>query len=133
MKRFLALMFVGLMLAGPLHAQTTYSVALSWTGPAGCTLAAPCTYIPYRLAGVCPATLSVTTQPWVALPPTAAQVTTASDAAVTYGATYCYFLETQQAGASSGPSATVQVVIPGGVSPPTGLTPTVVTVTIVVN
>ena len=39
-------------------AATSNQVQLSWTASVSCTTATPCTYIPYRIAGACPATVT---------------------------------------------------------------------------
>lgn len=142
MKRILAALAFMVAIASA-SAQTTYNVALAWTPPATCTAApapttlGPCTYQIYRLPTACPATLSVTTQPWVALPPTASQATSATDTSVSTGSTLCYFMETVSTplgNISSAPGAMVQVVVPAaGPPPPTGVTATVVTITVTVQ
>ncbi len=112
------------------HAQTvtvpspsTYSVVLSWTAPAGCTTAAPCTYAVYRLPGT--VTISAGTTGATLVTTTASQVVSATDATVAQGLTYSYAVETIQGGATSAPSNTVNVTIPNVPSAPTVIIVTV--------
>jgi len=91
------------------HAQ---SVVLNWTATTGGTVA-PYSYVPYKVANPCPATVDLTQQTWTALPATTA--TTATDSSVVLNSTDCYMVETVDAdGVNSSPSNTVQVVV----SPP---------------
>ena len=130
------LWIVGLLIAGallltaPSHAQTltlpsatSNAVQLNWTASTSCTTTTPCTYIPYRIAGTCPATLAGTTG-WTALPATASQVLTATDATVTAGATYSFVVEAEQAGQNSGPSNCITLTIPNVLAPPAALSGT---------
>jgi hypothetical protein len=110
-------LFLGWLSVGCGHAQVTptnHRVDLSWGAPAasgswaGCTTAAPCTYVASRItlaSGVttCPAA-NVST-------PNYTPLNTASPAAgLTYadtsasGLTVCYIVQTEQASAVSGPS-----------------------------
>lgn len=130
MKRLLfAVILLLLASALSMSAQTTMNlpaasgseVDLSWTASTSCTTANPCTYIPYRLTGTCPATPITGTPGWTALPATASQVSTAIDKTVTGGTTYAYVVETQQGGKNSVPSNCAQAVVPNPPAPATGL------------
>ena len=131
MKRILTtLVFTFILLAAVGHAQTltlpsasSNAVVLTWTASTSCTTTTPCTYIPYRIAGTCPATLAGTTG-WTALPATASQVLTATDASVTAGATYSFVVEAVQAGQNSGPSNCITLTIPNVLAPPAALSGT---------
>jgi hypothetical protein len=113
-KLFAVLLFA---LASLAHAQATvppaaatFQVNLSWTGPASCTTAAPCTYTVYRApAGGTYALLGTT----------AAQTTTYSDLTTTPGSAYTYIVETVYEGVNSAPSNPVAVTVPAVPNAPT--------------
>ena len=132
MKRFFALALF--LFAGAVFAQapaaTTYTANLTWTLPASCTAAAPCTVNLYRWDGACPATgqPSSASTNFVG---TVAQATAYADTTVVSSSTYCYAAETVQGAAHSGPSNLFTLAIPG-VGAPT-LSGTTVTVTVTVT
>jgi hypothetical protein len=112
MKRLLPILLLVLFAAGCAHSQqpvSTFSIAYSATAPASCTAAAPCT-IEYsdtpQVSGACPATI-----PTVGCT-SAPGATTCTHPSVTPGVTYCAVAQTVQAGATSVPTAVIQVVIP---------------------
>ena len=103
-------------------AATSNQVQLSWTASVSCTTATPCTYIPYRIAGACPATVAGSAG-WTQLPATASQAVTALDPTVVSGTQYSYFIEAvlTSDGANSAPSNCVTVTVPLVPAAPTGL------------
>jgi hypothetical protein len=112
MKRLLPILLLVLSAAGCAHSQqpvSTFSIAYSATAPSTCTAAAPCT-IEYsdtpQVSGSCPATI-----PTVGCT-SAPGTTTCAHPSVTPGVTYCAVAQTVQAGATSAPTAVIQVVIP---------------------
>jgi hypothetical protein len=112
MKRLLPILLLVLSAAGCAHSQqpvSTFSISYSATAPASCTTAAPCT-IEYsdtpQVSGACPATI-----PTVGCT-SAPGTTTCAHPSVTPGVTYCAVAQTVQAGATSVPTAVIQVVIP---------------------
>lgn len=110
--------------AGAQITPTSYEVNLSWSAPAACTAAAPCTYGVSRtpeVSGACPATTGTT---YALVGTSASQATTFTDTTVAGGTTYCYIAQTEQAGAVSQPSNTAIIVVP-----PTPLAPTLATPT----
>lgn len=120
MKTLFALAFFAV--ASVAHGQTlsapppanSFSVALTWTAPAGCTAATPCAYTVWR-------TVSGAST-WSLVLTTAAQTVTASDTTVASGTSYQYIVETIQSGANSAPSNVVTVAVPLVPAAPTGLT-----------
>jgi hypothetical protein len=111
MKFFLPVLLLVITAAG-CHSQqpvSTFSISYSATAPASCTTAAPCT-IEYsdtpQISGACPATI-----PTVGCT-SAPGTTTCAHPSVTPGVTYCAVAQTVQAGATSAPTAVIQVVIP---------------------
>jgi len=121
------------LFAGTVFAQapaaTSFTANLTWTLPATCTAAAPCTVNLYRWDGACPATGQPTTTS-TNFVGTVAQATAYADTTVVSGSTYCYAAETVQGAAHSGPSNLFTLAIPG-VGAPT-LSGTTVTVTVTV-
>jgi hypothetical protein len=112
MKRLLPILLLVLFAAGCAHSQqpvSTFSIAYSATAPSTCTTAAPCT-IEYsdtpQVSGACPAAI-----PTVGCT-SVSGATACTHAAVTPGVTYCAVAQTVQAGATSVPTAVIQVVIP---------------------
>jgi hypothetical protein len=112
MKRLLPILLLVIAAAGCAHSQqpvSTFSIAYSATAPVSCTTAAPCT-IEYsdtpQVSGSCPATI-----PTVGCT-SVSGATACTHAAVTPGVTYCAVAQTVQAGATSAPTAVIQVVIP---------------------
>jgi hypothetical protein len=99
-------------------AAATYSVSLSWTGPAGCAVATPCTYAVYRA----PASTGI----YALLGSSASQTVSYSDTTVAAGISYIYEIETVQAGANSAPSVAVPVTIPAVPGAPTVIVITIV-------
>ena len=111
MKHLLPVLLLVLTAAG-CHSQqpvSTFSISYSATAPATCTPAAPC-QIEYsdapQVSGACPATL--TTVGCTSVLGSSA----CTHANVTPGTTYCAVAQTVQAGATSVPTAVIQVVIP---------------------
>jgi hypothetical protein len=111
MKRLLPVLFLVLTAAG-CHSQqpvSTFGISYTATAPASCTTASPC-QIEYsdapQVSGACPATT-----PTVGCT-SASGATTCTHASVTPGVTYCAVAQTVQAGATSVPTAVIQVVIP---------------------
>jgi hypothetical protein len=100
--------------------SVSYSVLLSWTQPAVCTAAAPCTYQPYRITGACPAQPMLAQ--WVQTTTSAVNASSVSDTTVASGQAYCYVVLTNQQGAYSPPSNSVAVTIPSVPPQPTGIT-----------
>ena len=109
--------FLAWVSVGCAHGQvkpTAFQVDLSWTVPAasgswaGCTTAAPCTYVASRIAlaagaTTCPAA-NVATPNYVPLN-TASPTTSASfDDTTAVGLTVCYIVQTEQGTAVSQPS-----------------------------
>ena len=112
MKRLLPILLLVLSAAGCAHSQqpvSTFSIAYTATAPSTCTAATPCT-IEYsdtpQVSGACPATI-----PTVGCT-SAPGTTTCTHPSVTPGVTYCAVAQTVQAGATSVPTAVIQVVIP---------------------
>jgi hypothetical protein len=112
LKALLPLPLVIIFAAGCAHSQqpvSTFSISYSATAPASCTTAAPCT-IEYsdtpQVSGSCPATI-----PTVGCTSVLGS-TTCTHPSVTPGVTYCAVAQTVQAGATSVPTAVIQVVIP---------------------
>lgn len=111
MKRLLPVLLLVLGSAGCRSQQpvSTFGIAYTATAPAGCTAAAPCS-IEYsdatQVSGVCPAPLTT-------IGCTSVLGSTAcTHANVTPGVIYCAVAQTVQAGATSAPTAVIQVVIP---------------------
>jgi hypothetical protein len=111
MKRLLPVLLLVLGSVG-CHSQqpvSTFGIAYTATAPATCTTAAPC-QIEYsdtpQVNGACPATI-----PTVGCT-SVSGATTCTHASVTPGVTYCAVAQTVQAGATSAPTAVIQVVIP---------------------
>jgi hypothetical protein len=112
MKRLLPILLLVLSAAGCAHSQqpvSTFSIAYTATAPSTCTTAAPCA-IEYsdtpQVSGSCPATI-----PTVGCTSVLGS-TTCTHPSVTPGVTYCAVAQTVQAGATSVPTAVIQVVIP---------------------
>ena len=112
LKNLLSLPLLAIFAAGCAHSQqpvSTFSIAYSATAPASCTTAAPCT-IEYsdtpQVSGACPAAI-----PTVGCTSVLGS-TTCTHTSVTPGVTYCAVAQTVQAGATSVPTAVIQVVIP---------------------
>jgi hypothetical protein len=114
MKRFLPVLPVLLLVLGSsgCHSQqpvSTYGIAYTATAPVTCTTASPC-QIEYsdtpQVSGACPAAI-----PTVGCT-SVSGATACTHAAVTPGVTYCAVAQTVQAGATSVPTAVIQVVIP---------------------
>ena len=111
MKRLLPVLLLVLFAAG-CHSQqpvSTYGISYTATAPASCTTASPC-QIEYsdtpQVSGACPATI-----------PTVGCTSVSGSGACTHsnvtpGVTYCAVAQTVQAGATSVPTAVIQVVIP---------------------
>jgi hypothetical protein len=119
MKRILALAVFafaalahGQTLSAPPQASSE-SVVLTWTAPATCTVAAPCTFALWR-------TVNGAAQ-WTQVLTTAAQATTATDTSVASGTGYQYVVETVISGINSGPSNVVTVAVPLVPAAPSGL------------
>jgi len=126
MQKFAIAVFLALVALAAAHGQSvtvppasSYQVALSWTAPASCTAATPCTYNVYRVAGT--VTIGAGTTGATLVGTTAAQVVTYTDATVAAGNTYSYAVETVQGGANSAPSNTFTISIPLTPSAPAGL------------
>lgn len=101
-----------------LPAATAYEVKLTYVDQ--CSPATSCSFIAYRMDGSCPASPGSQAS-WLPLPATAAGQTVIFDDNVSYGSSYCYAVEAEEAGANSGPSNLVGVTIPGNPPPaPTG-------------
>jgi hypothetical protein len=111
MKRLLPVLLLVLFAAG-CHSQqpvSTFGISYTATAPASCTTASPC-QIEYsdtpQVSGACPATI-----------PTVGCTSVSGSGACTHsnvtpGVTYCAVAQTVQAGATSAPTAVIQVVIP---------------------
>lgn len=114
-----------LLLASVALAQTPRNVTLTWTdstNPAGTG------YNVYRAVGSCagsPALVKVTATPLTAK--------TYTDSAISGGNTYCYAVTAVNATLESAKSQTAAAVVIPDLAPPTGLTTTVVTVTVTVT
>jgi hypothetical protein len=111
------------------HAQLPASpapaVSLSWTAPATCTTALPCTYAISRATtttGSCPATTGTL---YTLVGTSASQATTLVDTAPPPGTTSCYIAQTQQASLVSTPSNSVLIAIPALPTAPALNAPTV--------
>jgi hypothetical protein len=111
MKFFLPVLLLVITAAG-CHSQqpvSTFGISYTATAPASCTTASPCT-IEYsdtpQVSGACPATI-----PTVGCTSVLGS-TTCTHPSVTPGVTYCAVAQTVQAGATSVPTAVIQVVIP---------------------
>lgn len=125
MTRFLPL----LLLAGALgcaHAQlppTNHTVSLTWSAPAGCTSAAPCTYVISRatvVAGTtaCPAP-NLTTPNYTPLNQSAPATGLSYVDPTASGTTACYIAQTLQGSAISAPSNTTDpAVVPANPNAP---------------
>jgi hypothetical protein len=111
MKRLLPVPLLVLFAAGCRSQQpvSTFGIAYTATAPATCTATAPC-QIEYsdspQVSGACPATI-----PTVGCTSVLGS-TACTHASVTPGVTYCAVAQTVQAGATSAPTAVIQVVIP---------------------
>lgn len=111
MKRLLPLLLLVLAATG-CHSQqpvSTYGIAYNATAPASCTATAPCS-IEYsdaaQVSGSCPTTLTTIGCT------SASGATACTHANVTPGVTYCAVAQTVQAGATSVPTAVIQIVVP---------------------
>ena len=111
MKRLLPILLLVIAAAG-CHSQqpvSTFGITSTATAPATCTTASPC-QIEYsdapQVSGSCPATLPT------AACTSASGSTGCTHANVTPGVTYCAVAQTVQAGATSVPTAVIQVVVP---------------------
>lgn len=134
MRTILVALTAVMAFAGCAHSQmppTTHSVALTWTAPsasgswAGCTTAAPCTYVVSRFTGnTCPA-VNIATPNYTPLnssSPVSATNFTDTGAA---GLTTCYIAQTIQGSAVSLPSNIVGPFVvgatPGAPTAPNGV------------
>jgi len=122
--RHLLLLVILLWEVGYIHGQTmtgatTSTVKLGWTAPPACTSTNPCSYIPFRLQGTCPATV-IGSVGWLQLPQTGLQTGSTLDSP-SGGQTYSYVVKTVQGAAQSDPSNCVSVVVPLAPSPAGGL------------
>ena len=113
--------------------KTTFAATISWVDPSVCTTAAPCIFPVGRAtlaAGIssCPLTASS----YSIVGTTAAQASSYQDATISPATSYCYEVQTSQAGAVSDPSVPVLLAVPSvPIAPgtPTAST-TVITVTV---
>jgi hypothetical protein len=108
-----------------LSGASPQTVVVSWAAPvasgswAGCTTAAPCTYVVSVLAGACPSTV-VGSSGWLQFTPVSAL--TLTDTTETPGATVSYVVTTVQNGFNAAPSNCASYTVPLDPSPATGLT-----------
>ena len=97
-------------------ASTPTPPTLSWTLPSACTATAACTFQPYRIAGICPATI-VGSGGWTILSISGANATSITDSSAT--GQISYVVEVLQNGLNSAPSNCVTTTVPNVPSPVT--------------
>jgi|SRR5882757_1635840 len=119
MKSRILLGLLCLALATQSKAQSaTHSVVLSWAAPV--TTLTLTGYNVYRIAGACPASVSLSA--FTKLGTTAAATIAYTDTTVTAGSTYCYTVTSITAGGESGIPGILQATIPiftaSSVAPP---------------
>lgn len=128
LKKMLALAIL-LVMTSVVHAQTSYSVVLTWKASTSSTTTAPGAVKVLRATGACPSS-GIGTLTYNSLNNTAPAAGPYTDSTVALGTTYCYYLEQVEGTATSGPSNTFQAAIPSTVTPPSTLGGTVTTVTV---
>jgi hypothetical protein len=107
MKRALIVIGLILGLAGAATlAQAAHQVVLTWVASTSTVTG----YNVYRLAGVCPASVSMPA--FTKLTTTPVTTLTYTDTAVTAGSTYCYAITSVATGGEGSPNGTLQVAIP---------------------